>query len=112
MSLLIVVIPPPVPKPHVNVKAALEQRILRFAQIQPSPFSQLLMQVEEMAGVPIRYDKKEIDSTILAKPLTLALTDTTVGDILQAIVHRVGLVHEIKNDGIQIRRADSVHESN
>jgi hypothetical protein len=90
----------------VDPRAALSQRILRFRQPEPVPFSKLLVQVEELAGVPLRYEKDVLSAETLKTPVTLDLSMTTVGDILTALLRQVGLAHEVDKDGIRLRIAD------
>jgi len=103
---------PPDPKP-IDVAARLRQPILRFDQPQAVPVRELLAQVEEMAGVPIRYEQptsKNLGQT-LDQRISLKLTGTTAGGILQAILERAGLTYRIETDGIRVgdRRPRGIH---
>jgi len=102
---------PPTPviaKKKVDVEAALKQRIRSFRQVRAIPFRQLLLQVEEMAGIPIRLDEDQLGAaaTKLDQPVSLESENTTVGDLLQALLRKIGLAYEIEADGIRIHPAD------
>lgn len=98
--------PPPEPQ-KVDVKAALSQKIVSFRQSKPVSFATLLLQVEEMAGVPIRHGKNKVRPEILRKEVSVSLTNTTVGAILDALVERVGLAYEMQDTGILLIPRDS-----
>lgn len=97
----------PEPPQPVNVEAALAQPILRFEQKRSAPFEDLLLQVEEMAGVPVRFEKGRAHppEEIAGRRVTLALENTTVGEILRALLKRVGLRYVVESDGIRIEPA-------
>jgi hypothetical protein len=84
------VLPPP---PSYDVERALSQPIVRFSQVRPVPFGTLLKQVEELAGIPVRLDDAvaQRSSDLLAKQVSLELSDTNVGEILAALVKQAGL---------------------
>lgn len=101
---------PPEPEP-IDVAARLRQPILRFDQSQAVPVRDLLSQVEEMSGVPIRFDQRADEDLqrMLDRRISLKLTKTTVGGILKAVLDRAGLTYQIETDGIRIgnRRPES-----
>ena len=100
---------PPVPaaKP-IDVEGVLKQPIRSYRQVGAVPFRELLLQVEEMAGVPIRIDKRLLagSATKLDQPVSLESENTTVGGILQALVKKAGLAYKIETDGIRVHPAD------
>ena len=93
--------PPGVQPKKVDVAGALAQPILRFEQSSPQPFGVLLDELEEIAGVPIRYDKRLISGK-LDNRVALKLENTTVKDILLALVGEVGLAYKVEADGLRI----------
>ncbi|MEX2288259.1 MAG: hypothetical protein WD648_14285 [Planctomycetaceae bacterium] len=99
--------PPPQPAPPIDVAANLAQPIVRFEQIRPVPFRDLLLLVEEMAGVPIVYD--QIDpaamQTAFDTRVSLSLQRTTVGEILQETLKRVGLSFDVEPGIIRLSLA-------
>jgi hypothetical protein len=60
--------------------------------------------VEEMAGVPIRYDASERGgrSRLLDEPVSLQLEETTLGEILKALLKQVHLDYELGFNEIRI----------
>ena len=95
---------PPDPAPPVDVAAALEQPILRFEQIRPAAFRDLLLLLNEMAGVPIVYDNIEpaVMTAAFDTRVSLTLDRTTVGEILDRVLSRVGLGFEIESGMIRL----------
>ncbi len=103
----------PQPVKKIDVPAALAQKIQSYGLTRPVPFRSLLLDIEEMAGVPIRFDEKELGTAagLLKKPVTLkTLQETTVGQILRALVEQVGLVYKIEADGIRLQPAKANDE--
>lgn len=96
---------PPAPPQPVDVAAALKQPIRRFEQVRSVPFRELLLQMEELAGVPIRFDEQQITDIDkrFEEPVSVILEQTTVGEILQAVVEQVGLAYDIEATGIRLR---------
>lgn len=92
------------PKP-IDVAAALKQPIRRFEQADPVPFRELLLQMEELVGVPIRADGPETADLdkLLEVPVSATLERTTVGEILETVVEQVGLSYDIEADEIRLR---------
>lgn len=95
--------PKPEPKP-IDVAGALAQQVLSIKQSKAVPLSQLFVLVEEMAGVPIKYDSKELGAAAAALDdyETLDLRDTTVAEILRVLVEKAGLQYDIQTDGIHL----------
>ncbi len=90
-------------EPPIDVAAVLRQPIARFEQTQPVPFRDLLRLLEEMAGVPI--STAALDSATVSRfdtPVTLSQSETTVGDLLGALVATVGLRYEIHEQGVRL----------
>lgn len=94
--------PAPKPPEQVNIKRRLEQPIARFEQIRPVAARQLLLQIEEMCGVPIRYDAQELAAIDWQKPVTLRLENTTVGDILAALLEQLAAHYVLEADTIRL----------
>jgi hypothetical protein len=85
------------------VEARLRQKIARFDQVKPTPFVKLLEIVEELAGVPIVWDLNRVDDEQLQKTVTLQLKQTTVGEILDALLKQVGLERQTVEGKIELR---------
>lgn len=88
-----IALPPP---PTYDIPLALNQPIVRFSQGRAIPLRDLLRQVEELAGIPIQFnaaDAQQADA-ILSREISLEVSDTTVGGILDAVLKKVGLAFE------------------
>ncbi len=101
--------PPPVPVPEVpknetveTIEARLKQKLARFDQAKPVPFVKLLDVLEDLAGVSIVWDLETVDDKQLQKTVTLKLQQTTVGEILDALLKQVGLSRHIADGRIEL----------
>jgi hypothetical protein len=106
--------PAPVGLSPEAVAAKLNQKIVRFEQSKPMPFIKVLDTVEELAGVPIVWDLERVDDEQLQKPVTLQLKETTVGEILDALLKQVGLERRTVEGKIELRpaaRSERNHDS-
>ncbi len=90
---------------RIDVRAKLSQPILRFHQPQLKPFPDLLDEVREMSGIPIRYDREQI-AAALNQRVSLSLEKTTVKGILAALLSKVGLTYKIEAAGIRVLPKD------
>lgn len=92
----------------VDVASALKQPIRRFEQLRPAAFRDVLLLVEEMAGVPIRYDPKDGRQAkrdaedVFERKVSFKLENTTVGEILDTLLAQVGFSYKIEADGIRL----------
>ena len=95
-------------EPLFDVDAALGQRIVEFTQEDPVPAAALLLQIEELAGVPIDagpvFEAGEAD--LLERPVSLALVETTVEGVLAAVLDQAGLSYTKGPGGIALLIAD------
>lgn len=102
--------PPPVAAPPqtIDVVQALAQPIRKFDQSRAVPVRDLLLLIEEMTAVPIRYDRFAGGRRHAAfdRPVSLVLDRTTAGGILDAVVAQADLAYEIHADGIELRPAE------
>lgn len=78
--------PVPRPLPKIDFDAVLKQRLLSFDQAKPVSRRELIELMEEMLGVPIRYDVDELGEKNLDKLVTFKMENTTVGGILKSIL--------------------------
>jgi hypothetical protein len=95
--------------PAVDVAAGLSQRIVRFEQIKPVPLQDVLSFLEELLAVSIRGDKREIVDLddLLQTPVTFELENTTVRQLLKAVLAKAGLTFEVGPDAIRLRKLES-----
>ncbi len=100
---------PPVEQPRKetaeSIDLKLQQKIVRFDQPKPVAFVKLLDDVEALAGVSIVWDLQTVDEEQLQKPVTLKLQQTTVGEILDALLMQVGLKRRVVEGRIELRPA-------
>ena len=101
--------PPLIPVPEVpkqesveTIEARLKQKIARFDQAKPVSFIKLLDVLEDLAGVPIVWDLETVDDKQLQKSVTLKLQQTTVGEILDAVLKQVGLERKVVEGRIEL----------
>jgi len=95
---------PKPPKP-IDVAALLKQPIARYEQSRGAPFQVVLREFEELLGAPIRYDLAGLSESgiLLDRTVRLHQTDTTVGELLEALLAEMGLTYDIEADGIRLR---------
>jgi hypothetical protein len=95
--------------PAIDVAAGLAQHIVRFEQIKPVPLQDVLSFLEELLAVPIRGDNHEIADLddLLQTPVTFQLENTTVRQVLKAVLAKAGLTFEVEVDAIHLRKQDS-----
>ncbi len=88
----------------VDIAALLEQPIRRYELTKAVPLSNLLPELRELAAVPIFADAAAQPGLAdrLARPITLKLENTTVGEILRALAKQAGLIMEIRPDGVHL----------
>ncbi|MCA9056189.1 MAG: hypothetical protein KDA75_20295, partial [Planctomycetaceae bacterium] len=88
--------PVAVPPPNYDVEGALSQPIVRFSQVRGVPFADLLPQLQDLAGVPVQFtsDDDARREAVLTREVSVELRDTTVGEILDAVLKQVGLQSE------------------
>lgn len=99
--------PPPAPvKPDkvIDIKAALERKLLKFEQRKPAAAFELLLQIEELAGVRIEYDRKKLGvlAQRLDRPISLVRENVTLGELLKEILEKIELSREDGTQSIRI----------
>ncbi len=95
------------PQAPIDIPKALAVKIVKFEQIQNAPMRELLYQVEELAGVPIRMgdDVPGEEAEIWKQGVSLRLNNTTVGEILEALLKPVQLGYTIESDHIRLQKS-------
>lgn len=91
-----------------DLQAALAQPLQQFEQAQPVPARELVFLLEELVGAPIRGVTDPDIAPHLDKPLTLSLTDVTVGDVLVHVLREAGLRYETEPEGVRLRIANPI----
>ena len=95
--------------PAVDVAAGLAQPIVRLEQLKPVPLQDVITFLEELLAVPIHGDKREIADLddLLQTPVTFELENTTVRQVLKAVLAKAGLTFEVAPDAIRLRKLES-----
>ena len=95
-----------VPEKPVDIAAALAVKIVKFEQLKDVPFKELIFQVEEMCGVPIKRgdDVPTPSAEVWNTPVSLRLQDTTVRKILEALLEKISLSYTIEKDHIRLHK--------
>ncbi|MDB5389968.1 MAG: hypothetical protein JWM11_5614 [Planctomycetaceae bacterium] len=88
----------------VNIPAALSRRILSFEQSRPAAAYQLLLQIEELAGVRIDYDRQKLGDAAdrLDKPVTLKMQNATLEELLNEVLKQIDLKRQDEKSQIRI----------
>lgn len=99
--------PAPEPVEPVDIPRALAVKIVKFEQLKDVPFQELLYQVEELTGVPIRPDADlpPADAEFWSRPVSLSLKQVSVEEILKALLEKADLRFTIESDHIQLHSA-------
>ena len=94
------------PAKPVDIGAALAVKIVKFEQIKDVPLRELIFQLEEMCGVPIRRgdDVPGGSAEIWKKPVSLSLKNTTVRQILETLLEKIPLSYTIEKDHILLHK--------
>jgi len=103
--------PEPAKKPviqekPIDVAMQLEQPIAIFELREATSVRVLLLQIEEMAGVPVNYDEQNLEEK-LDTELTLKLKSTTVGAILTETLKPAGLTFKIVDGMLNVIASSS-----
>lgn len=105
-----IIVAPEKPKRDlIDVAARLRQPLSSFDQPRPVSARSLFESLEEMIGVPVLMDAKDLGASAgaLDQKVTLKLKSTTVGDLLQAVADRTGLQWQIDGESIRLRAKSS-----
>lgn len=101
----IVVAPDKAKRDPIDVAARLRQPLASFDQARPATARSLFETLEEMIGVPVLLDAKDLgpSAAALDQKLTLKLKSTTVADLLTAVADRTGLQWQIEGETIRMK---------
>lgn len=94
----------PQPEKVIDIPAALSRKILKFDQAKPAAAFQLILQIEELAGVRIEYDREQLGpvASRLDKPITLKKQDASLAELLDDILNQIDLQRQIEKTCIRI----------
>ena len=94
---------PPVkaPLPQKNVQRALQQSIRAFHQSRSIALREMLLQLQELAGVVIVIQLDKEDERLSSK-VKIMLDNTTIAKILTAVLEPVGLIYKIQDGEIHV----------
>jgi hypothetical protein len=96
------------PTPAVNFDVAFSQPLKQFRQNRAIPRTELLDLLAELLGAPIRYDAAQLGAAAqtLDQKLSLDLSDTTVGKVLDKVLEKTGLGYDRERDGLRLLPID------
>ena len=95
---------PRVPVPvRIDVEELMKQRFLKITTDKPNSRQQMIELVEEMLGVPVRYDRDELGEKNLERPVSIDLEATTVGGVLKALLDSAGWEYVIEKNELRIK---------
>ena len=97
----IVAIPP---EKVIDVPAALSRKILNFDQAKPAAAYQLILQIEELAGVRIEFDREKLGAAAagLDKPISLRKQGASLAELLDEILVQIDLERQTEKTCIRI----------
>jgi hypothetical protein len=97
------------PVKPIDIPAALSRKILKFEQTKPAAAFQLLLQIEELAGVRIEYDRKELGNAAerLDKQITLKRENASLEDLLDDVLKQINLQRKSEATCIRIVTSES-----
>jgi DNA-directed RNA polymerase subunit RPC12/RpoP len=100
--------PPLEPVRKIDLAVSLKQPIARFDQPRTKPLEEVLVSVAEMAGARIAFERDELGPAAarLSEPMALRLENTTVGGILEGLLHPAGLSFRIEGDHLRLVPAE------
>ena len=93
------------------VRLKLAQPVLIYEQFEPVPLRDLVDQLAEMAAVSVEYDDA-VGLSARTAEFSLSVEKTTVGEILDALLHKARLRSELQPGMIVIRQASAADDSN
>lgn len=91
-------VPAPLELPPLDIAAALQRQVLKFEQTRPAPVFKLLLQVEELSGVRIDYDRQGLGEAgqRLDQAITLTLDKPNLQQLLDEILTRAKLAYRVE----------------
>lgn len=89
---------------RIDIKVSMKQRIARYEMTRSLALSDVLPEMAEMLGAPIRFDEAAIAAARpgLKSTVQLRIRDTTVGDLLDALLERTGLTWHVAGDHLEL----------
>ncbi|MBS0202782.1 MAG: STN domain-containing protein [Planctomycetes bacterium] len=88
---------------QIDIEALMKQRVQKITTDKPNTRQQMLELVEEMLGVPIRYNPEELGVQNLDRPVTIDLESTTVGGVLKALLDAANWEYVIEKNEVRIK---------
>jgi hypothetical protein len=88
---------------RIDVEELMKQRFLKITTDKPNSRQQMIELVEEMLGVPVRYDREELGEKNLERPVSIDLEATTVGGVLKALLDSAGWEYVIEKNELRIK---------
>jgi hypothetical protein len=93
----------PVEKP-IDIPAALSLKIAKFDQAKPAAAFKLLLQIEELAGVRIEYDRAQLGPAAerLDKEISLRKENASLEELLDEVLKQIDLQRKSEAKCIRI----------
>ena len=87
----------------IDVEELMKQRLLKFATDKPNTREQILDQLEELLGIPIRFDREELGEKNLQRVISINLESTTVGGVLKVLLEQSNWEYSIEDQGLRLK---------
>ncbi|MDB5334784.1 MAG: hypothetical protein JWN70_403 [Planctomycetaceae bacterium] len=94
----------PEPEKVLDIPAMLSRKVLKFDQSKPAAAFQLILQIEELAGVRIEYDRQKLGAVAsrLDKQITLKKQGASLAELLDDILQQIELQRQTEKTCIRI----------
>ncbi|MBW3542582.1 MAG: hypothetical protein KY476_20150 [Planctomycetes bacterium] len=92
------------PEPKVDIAARLRQPLAQYELNDGVPVRRLLLEFEELLGVPIVFDEPALGESAagLDQAVSASLSETTVGDVLAELLRRGGLRFVLEERAVRV----------
>lgn len=98
----------PADKP-LDIPAALSLKVAKFDQTKPAAAYKLLLQIEELAGVRIEYDRKQLGAAAerLDMEISLKKENASLAELLDDVLKQINLQRKSEANCIRILTSES-----
>lgn len=101
----------PMPLPEVkplDIPGALSRKVLKFDQAKPAAAFKLILQIEELSGIRIEYDRKQLGAAAdrLDKQITLRKENASLEELLDDVLKQIDLQRQSEATCIRIVAAE------
>jgi len=85
-----------------DTRKALALPVLAYKNEKPVSVTQVIREIELLAGVEIRWGGGVTADVLAGKSVQLDLSMTTAGKILEAVLGKAGLTHAVRADYVEV----------